>query len=350
MSRTYRLCAPLAALLLAAPAAAQPATPATSAASAPSDADRATARQLGRQGVAALKARDYAKALDLFTRGERLYKAPTLSLGRARALAGAGRLVSALEAYRDVVREGPGPKPTDAFRKAVADAAAEAAKLEPRVGNVLIAVEGPPAARVTLDGEPLPDASVGVKRPIDPGAHVARARADGYAPAEVSFRVAEGASEVVTVRLERDGPAPAAGPLTPTTPDARTARAPEAPPPAAAAAVTASGGSSVRRTLGFTALGVGGASLVVGGVTGLMAVGKHATLDDECASGRCPPGQRDTLDSYRTLGTISTVGFVAGAALAGAGAYLLITAPKRAEGASARLWWGPAGGGLAGTF
>jgi hypothetical protein len=55
---------------------------------------------------------------------------------------------------------------------------------------------------------------------------------------------------------------------------------------------------------------------VVGSVTGLMAMSKKSSVDEECVAGRCPPSTHDDIDAGRTLGTVSTVSFV----LAGAGA------------------------------
>ncbi len=352
MKRRLSLGLGLAVALAAGPAAAQ------------SDADRATARQLGREGGEALKANEHAKALDLFSRAERLYKAPTLSLGRARALAGTGKLVSALEAYRGIVREGPGQDPTGAFAKAVAAASAEAARLEPRLGGVILTLQGPGSAQITLDGEPFPDAALGVKRPVDPGPHLVRAQADGFAPAEANFEVAEGGSASVALRLERRAeapivigppgvaPAPAPDAAPPAPPAARGWGPPlarPAPPPAGDAGEEAS--RARKKTLGLALFSVGAVGLVVGGVTGLVAMGKHDTLDDECPAGRCPSDQRSTLDQFRTFSKVSTVTVIGGLAGVTAGVFLLKSAaPKRAAGATAGVWLGPGSAGLAGRF
>ena len=65
------------------------------AALAQSDADRATARELGKDGQSALDKKDYKTAEDLFHRAESLFHAPTLLLGYARAEAGLGKVVNA---------------------------------------------------------------------------------------------------------------------------------------------------------------------------------------------------------------------------------------------------------------
>src|SRR5262249_25135011 len=90
-------------------------TPAT----APSDPDRATARALAREAEQALNAKDYGKAVDLYTRADALVHAPTLLVARARAEMGMGKLVEAEETLARVVREGAAPSAPPAFAKAV---------------------------------------------------------------------------------------------------------------------------------------------------------------------------------------------------------------------------------------
>jgi hypothetical protein len=342
MKRTLSLWLCLAAALASAPAAAQ------------SDADRATARTLGRQGGEALKANDYAKALDLFSRAERLYKAPTLSLGRARALAGMGKLVSAVEAYRRIVHEGPGQDPTGAFGKAVAAASAEVAKLEPRLGGLVLTLQGPSSAQITLDGEPYSDAALGVRRFVDPGQHVIKAQADGYAPGEASFTVAEGGSASVTLRLERLAEPPAIAPppavVPPEAPAPAGTAAPLPPPgPVEAPPGPPGEGASTTKTTGTMLLGLGTASLLVGGVTGLLAVGKHSTLRRECPDDLCPPDQRSTLDQFHTFSAVSTLTTLGGAAALTAGFVLLASSTPKKVGA-AGLWVGPGAVGFTGRF
>src|SRR5262245_12228809 len=154
-----------------------------------SDADKATARELGQRGAEALAAKDYPRALDLFTRADQLYKAPTLSLGLARSLAGLGRLVAAREVYNRTVLAGPGPSPTPALKKAVDDARAEMAAIERRIGHVILRVEGGQPSTVTLDGEAVNLAVVGVDRPIDPGKHEAVANGAGMITARAKFEI-----------------------------------------------------------------------------------------------------------------------------------------------------------------
>src|ERR1700727_347223 len=84
-----------------------------------SAADRATARELGNDGQAALDKKDYATAEDRFRRADALFHAPTLLLGYARAAAGLGKVVNASEAYNRIIREGVASGAPSAFVAAV---------------------------------------------------------------------------------------------------------------------------------------------------------------------------------------------------------------------------------------
>jgi hypothetical protein len=319
-----------------------------------SDADKASARALAQQGQDALDKRDFATAADRFARAGELVHAPTLVLGLARAQVGLGKWIAAEETYYRLVHEPVPSGAPPAFTKALADARKELAALEARIPSVTIVVKGAPSARVTLDGTPVPGAVLGVPRPVDPGKHAVRAEADGFAPAQAAFTAAEHKNESVTLTLEHG---PAAAPEAPPPPPAVAAQKPAGAPPGAAApppigpaapAATVdetagarppspqiSSGGSLRRTLGFVGLGVGGAGLVLGAVTGGLAIPKHNALDATCPDGLCTRSQADAVGSYHLFTTLSTAGFIAGGVLAATGLVLVLTAPRHAAPASA---------------
>jgi hypothetical protein len=293
-----------------------------------SDADRATARALGQEGQAALDKKDYATAEDRFRRADKMFHAPTLLLGLARSLAAEGKYVEAQEAYNRIIREGMPAGGGEAFKRAIDEATKEVDAVTPKVGAVTITVKSAAGAevadpQVVLDEHPINSASLGVRRAIDPGAHVLRVTAAGYQPAEVKFSTLEGGSidEPVILQQDLSAPPPAA-PVPATTPGATAAAVSSTEPGAAQP-------SQARKIAPFIAWGVGGAGLVLGVVTGVVAMSKHSTLKDECTDGSCPPGKpQDDLSSYHTMGTLSTVGFIVAGVGAAAGVALFVTEPK----------------------
>jgi hypothetical protein len=296
-----------------------------------SDVDRATARQLGEDGGKALDAKDYKTAEDDFRRAASLVHAPTLLLGLARALAGEGKLVEAQETYRRIVREGAPPGSPAAFQAAVEAAGKEVETVSPRIGGVKIIVKmagGEPTpgnVQVTWDGQAVSAATLGVKRPADPGSHVVHAAAEGYKPVDLKVEIPASGTVDAPLSLEKDpNAAPPSGTPTPPTPGTEASNGapgkPEQPAP--------SGGPGFWP---WVALGVGGAGLLAGGITGGLALGAHSSLQNKCGgggSGTCPPSAQSDVDSYNMFGAISTVGFVVGGIGAAAGVVLLVLKPN----------------------
>ncbi|HZU83886.1 MAG TPA: PEGA domain-containing protein [Polyangiaceae bacterium] len=316
----------------------------TSRAAAQSDADRATARSLGGEGQQALDAKDYKTAEDRFRRAESLVNAPTLLLGLARALAGEGKVVEAQETYNRIIREGVAPGAPEPFKRALADAKREVDAVSSKIGAVVITVrtaEGAevPGAKVVLDGAPISAASLGVRRSIDPGAHVVQVTAEGFKPAEARFDVAEAGSASAAVVLEPEASAatgrPGAAGAAP------GSAAPSGADQGAASAASTAGGPApshgARGALPWVAFGVGVVGLATGAITGLLAMGKHSDIANQCQSGTCDyPGAQGDIDAYHTIATVSTIGFVAGGVGVAAGVVLLVTQPKTETAGPAR--------------
>jgi hypothetical protein len=165
----------------------------------------------------------------------------------------------------------------------------------------------------------------------------------------------EGGTQELAIKLEKD---PNAG-------VAATPPPPPAPPIVAAPPAQPPADTSPKKnnTLAYAALGVGGAGLLVGGITGFLALGKKNDLEG-CVQERCPSSQKDTLDSAKTMATVSTVGFAVGFVGVGVGVVLLLTGnnqgnaglarPKLAKssppGVHIEPWLGAQSAGLNGTF
>jgi hypothetical protein len=83
--------------------------------------------------------------------------------------------------------------------------------------------------------------------------------------------------------------------------------------------------SGAQRGIAYAALTVGGAGLVVGGVTGALALHKRSKLDSACSGSSCPTNESETVDAYHRLGTASGIGFGVALLGIGTGVTLLLT-------------------------
>jgi hypothetical protein len=311
----------------------------------PSPQDIAQARDLGQQAQQAFDAGNFAESEKLWQAAANLYPAaPTLTLGLARTQTKLGKFVAAQESYNRIIREQTqNPNPSPAFKDALAKAQEEVGAVSAKVANVVITVEGATSPTVTIDGAPISAAGLGLRRPVDPGQHTVKAEAQGYKAAETTFQVAEAGSAEAKLKLEKNPDAPVAE-----TAPAQTSEKP---------AVAVSTEKSSNKTLAIVALGVGGAGIALGAITGLMAMGKHSDLESQCPNSKCPQGVSGDVDSFQTLGTLSTVGFIVGGVGLAAGAVLWLTAPKETAAKNnlgtfrtAGVSWTPSPVGVAGSF
>lgn len=160
--------------------------------------------------------------------------------------------------------------------------------LELRLPRVLLQLPVDRAfAELEIDGEPMPEQRWNLPVYLDPGEHTAAVSAPGKRRTALTFRVIDAPTEqiVVVPSLPDDVPL--------------SAKSAEAHPP--------KGGAG--RSIGLALLGTGGAAMVAGVATGVLALG---TEDDSRARG--------------TL-TVSFGCFAAGGVLGAIGTYLLLSNP-----------------------
>jgi hypothetical protein len=300
-----------------------------------SEADIATAREIAKEAFSAYDAGDFPRAEQLFERASKLYQAPTLLLGLARARAKLGKYVEARENYLRIIRAKLPDDANDAFREAQETARREVQEVEPKIAWVTVSLDGAEASEITItiDDHAVPPEAIGARRPVDPGRHVVRANGDGFESFAASFEVGEGGAETIAVRVVRSSPDSIDPP-------------PVVPPEHDESSAA---GGSVLPIVGWSLLGVGGAGLIVGAVTGGVAVSQHGELSDNCVGNRCEADQYGTLDSFETMSTVSTVGLVAGGVIAAVGLTLVLVAPSEGD-ASATLRLGPGSLSFSTTF
>jgi hypothetical protein len=232
-----------------------------------------------------------------------------------------------------------------------------AAALEKKLAKLTVRVVEPAdGIEVTRDGTQVSQASWGEALPVDAGKHTIAASAPGRLPYETDVVVAKDGErqEIIVPKLEIDeaaakalaasqAHAPGSGAA-----GAASASTTPAPPPD----VDAGGGG--QKTVGFIVAGVGVVGLGLGAVTGLMAIGKNNDSKKLCPDdGACASQSAvDDSESAKTLGTVSTIGFIAGGVALAAGAVLVATAGPSKTGLTVVPQAGPksAGLGLAGRF
>jgi hypothetical protein len=311
------------------------------------DAGRAAARQLGKEALAHYEAGELEPALDKFRRAHALVGLTTTGLYTARTLDKLGRLVEASELYLEVSRMGLDADAAPQHVDAKKDAATAYDALQTRIPKLTVVVSNLAdgmQADVTLDGLAVPPALVGVARPTDPGAHEVVARAGG-ATRQASIALKEGASR--EVMLDFAGVAvPGPAPITP--PPPKGVVGPGGPQPGSGESASGESGS-VQATLGWVAVGVGGAGLVVGAITGGLAIQKRKDLEDNCPEGACAPEFHGDVDAFGRLRTITSLAIIGGGVLAAAGVVVVLTAPDEPS-SQARLVLGPGSVSLSGSF
>jgi hypothetical protein len=317
-------------LVLATPAFAQQSDAAAT-------ASAAAARSLAKDAKEAFDAGDWAKAADLYHRAAEVMPAPTLVIREARAIDKLGHLIAASELLVKVSRWPLEASSPAAFRTAAQEATAELADIRARIPGLKLMVEGDPPSEIVLDGLAVQRALMNVHQPVDPGDHAITGTIVGRPILEQHVHLAEGE------RLELV--------LHPASPAASTAPrdTPATSPPVVAPGNEHPG--TLQRTLGWGSIGVGAAGIVVGVVTGAVASGKKSDLDAACPGNTCPRASENDLDSFRSLRTISTVGWITGFVGLGAGVVLLLTAPRSTVTASAvSPWMNARSTGIGGTF
>jgi hypothetical protein len=315
----------------------------------------AAARALGIEGFKLAEAGNCVEAEDKLTKAEKLHHAVTTQVRLGECQISRGKLVEGTENLQKVVREVLPANAPAAFTTAQERARKLLDETKPKIGKSKVTVKGLPEGatpKVTVDGAVLNNVMLDTDRPTDPGDHKVEVTAEGYLPGTASFSLKEGASEAVTVTMQKDPsyvpPAPAV--VTPPPQQQQTMQPTQATPPPKPAEPPKRNWVPV-----IAAGGVGVVGLGVWTGFGLAAMGQKSDLDSACANQVCPASSKDKLDSAKTNATIASVGLGVGAAgLVTAVVLYFVTTPKAETSASATATVtplvGPTSVGLSGTF
>lgn len=323
-------------------------------AEAQSDEDKAAARVLATQGAEALSASKYAESLDLVSRAEQMFHAPTHLLLIARSQVGLGRLVAAKETYLKLTREELGAGAPAAFKRAQQDGKDEMTALDARIASLRIAVEGGGQQKFTvkMDDQPVSPALLGVYRPVDPGKHDIVVYPVGQGPVKGAVNLKDGEKKELKLTIPDviPGGVPASSVDNPDAPLKQDA--------GKDAGETTPGFFTPMRGagLGVGALGLGG--VVVGAVflsKALSTQGEADDLNDVCGK-RCNTAQQSAVRALDVdaahARTGALIGFAAGGVALAAGVTLIVLGKPRPKttGVTMTPWLSGDMGGVRGTF
>ncbi|AUX38749.1 hypothetical protein SOCE26_001270 [Sorangium cellulosum] len=227
--------------------------------------------------------------------------------------------------------------------------------LAPLVPHVTLSLpSGAPAGTVVRhDGITLERPSLGVALPVDPGEHVVTTQAPRGPVHEVKFTIE--ASESRTIHLEVKPPVEEPPPVRSQGPSVKQGVVPPGDRVAGPAPAPPAAGPGGRRAVTYVTGGLAVSGLVLGSVTGWMALSESSRAATECSNigpdvAECSPLGKAAGDRAKHLGLMSTIGFGAGGVLAGAAVLLLLTEPRpplpHAGAVSWSLLAGPTGAGL----
>ena len=298
----------------------------------PSAAQKENARSLMAEGRALREQHDLQGALSRFRAADDIMAVPTTGFELARAQADLNLLVEARSTIRRVLtspaREGE-PAP---FQEARSKAEALDAELEPRIASLhfeLGALAPGEVAKITVDGEAVAPAAVAMLYRVNPGHHRIEAHTV-HTSASRELDVAE--HEVANVPLEFSADS------------AREVETQSSLPP------------TTRHvpTVAYVAGGIGVAGLLVGTVTGVLALSSKRSAEAGCRDQQCPPSTWSDLDRAHSLATVSTVGFIVGAVGVGVGVGSFLFASPDAPSSAVQARFSVSGGtgslSLSGSF
>jgi hypothetical protein len=269
------------------------------------------------------------EAIDKLERAEKLRHSSIVLEQLGECYIEKGRFVEGAEAMRSVIREGAPENPSEAMKRAHTNAQSMLENAKSKIATLTITVEvvGSAEPNVAVDGQVVPVALLGAARPTDPGEHTVEASAPGHLSVKRRVTLASGQNDTLALTLVVD---PKAQPVAVKAEEAGASPAASEPPaPVATPVETPERGPN--HVPAYIAWGVAGAAVAVGVAYGWVAMNQKSDLDEQCPSHRCPPTERDRLDTAKTNGVISTVAFGVGLGAAITGGLLFFLADAETE-------------------
>jgi hypothetical protein len=306
------------------------------------DAEAVTsAFEFASQGVNAFEQGQTTEALDKFSRAYALVKVPSLAVYMAQAHARLGHYTAAAALYAEATHLEDGPGDHDMQQNAREEAQREGNALLARMPRLVVQTPGIPIQTVGIqvDGVAIPSAALAEGWRLDPGVHRIVATS-GEQRLEQNEPVSDGVTKTVVFIFQ---PTKASHQLE--IPAKQSDRPPTEP------------GTRAFRNATWVSFGIGGAALAFSGTTAIWAMLKSHDLNKAAPwdVNHCAPGDPGSdCREYKTLRTLSTLGFYTGLAGVATGAVLLLATPsgptRPQRGAHLAPWVGVGSAGVSAQF
>lgn len=291
----------------------------------------AVADKLFHQAVDYMKAGDFASACPLLERSYQMDPKDGTLFTLANCRDHEGKLVAAVGHYRAYLRAFAAmtgvTRQNHAERAATAKAQIEA--IEPVLPKVKFVWETPPPpeSKIIVDDVEFRAATLDVLLPLDPGTHRIVVQLPGEPDRTRTVTLAKGGSTIIDLT-----------PAKPTAVDVshvvtqNGTGAEKKPRPIAVRK------HDPAKIAGFVGVGVGAAGLVVGTITGAMAISEKQTLHAHCNDSYfCDDEGMEAVDRLHTAGNASTASFIVGGLLAGVGVTLVLVSTRTPEAVGANV-------------
>ncbi len=298
------------------------------------NADKEQAVQLFKKAVKAYKSDDFETAVGLFINANELNPSWKLHFNIGQCYGVLKQYGKALDEFESYLAKGGDDVPSDRRTQVLG----EIAQFKQMVGTLTIT--GPRGALVSVDGEQRGTLPLKGLLRISSGLdHRVTVRQGVHVLFDEELRLGSEESRQIQAALpgeERPVPPPVS--ITEKEPESKPApmsKESETEPVSQSVAPTGETqsteppGKSKKKAIAWTLVGIGGASIIAGSVTGGMALGKNSELSEKCVNGECLPSEHDTLESRDALALTSTILFGVGLAATTAG--ILVLAVNRGE-------------------
>jgi len=274
----------------------------------------AAAESLFQEARKLMDAKRFAEACPKLAASQRIAPAVGTLLNLADCYERAGQLASAWARFHEAIALAQRLGRTD--REKTAKERAD--KLEPRLIKLTI-VSQEPGVEVKLDGNVLDSAVLGTAVPVDPGKHAIEASAKGKKAFTTTVDVSDRARSpsVEIPPLDADADAKSGG-------SSGSSGSGGDPRPKDETSST----GSTQRIAGIVVMGVGVVGVGIGTIFGLRTGSKWSEAKTHCTGIDCDRTGVTLAAEATNSGTVSTISFIAGAALLAGGAAIFFTAPK----------------------